>query len=574
MAVILFYGLLLGLAFVNMVMFVAFRSRQNNFYYGCFLIIVAISNCGYLFIALSRNLEEALLANKISYLAGVFLPTIVLLCVLDLCDINITWVGRAALMAFALSVYSLILSSGFSGTFYSVANYEYKNGFARLITTNGKLFPLFIIHTYMCIAMIIGVCIYSFWQRRSISYKNIILLLFMTVMSILIYTAKEVFDMRINFMPLAFVIDGCLSLALQHRIAMYDIPSIVAESILNEGNYGYMVLDRRRNYLASDSAAQAFFPQIAPLNVDSALPKDDPFFVRLLNLMDQLDDTLNPEMSYIERDGREYKIDVEFVINDKGHHTGYYVEITDATEERANQKALANYNRQLRADVERETQHLRDVQDRMLMGMANMIENRDNSTGGHIKRTSMGVKILVKELMSRDEFEGVFNSQYCAAMIKAAPLHDIGKIAVDDDILKKPGRFTPGEFEQMKQHAPKGAELLQSVIDDIEDPFFVSVAENMAHYHHERWNGTGYPDRLKGEQIPMEARVMAIADVYDALVSKRCYKDPMTYEEAAAIIKDGMGTQFDPSLEDVFDACRPRLERYYDAQLVLSEAAC
>ena len=144
---------------------------------------------------------------------------------------------------------------------------------------------------------------------------------------------------------------------------------------------------------------------------------------------------------------------------------------------------------------------------------------------------------------------------------------------MDDDILKKPGRFTPAEFEQMKKHAPKGAELLHTVIGDIEDPYFVKIAENMAHYHHERWNGSGYPDKLKGEQIPMEARVMAIADVYDALVSKRCYKDPMTYEQAANIIRECMGTQFDPALESVFETCRPRLEKYYDAQLDLAEQA-
>ncbi|MCR4691869.1 MAG: HD domain-containing protein, partial [Lachnospiraceae bacterium] len=103
--------------------------------------------------------------------------------------------------------------------------------------------------------------------------------------------------------------------------------------------------------------------------------------------------------------------------------------------------------------------------------------------------------------------------------------------------------------------------------------YFVQIAENMAHYHHERWNGNGYPDKLAGDQIPMEARIMAIADVYDALVSKRCYKDSMNYEDAAAIIREGMGTQFDPSLADVFEACRPRLEKYYDSQIKAAEIA-
>ena len=142
-------------------------------------------------------------------------------------------------------------------------------------------------------------------------------------------------------------------------------------------------------------------------------------------------------------------------------------------------------------------------------------------------------------------------------------MHDLGKIAVDDAILRKPGRFTPEEFEQMKKHAAEGARIVDQILKDTDDDEFHRIAVNVAHYHHERWDGSGYPEKLAGEQIPLEARIMAIADVYDALVSKRVYKESMPFDKADEIIMEGMGSQFDPGLKECYCAARPKLEEYY-----------
>ena len=149
------------------------------------------------------------------------------------------------------------------------------------------------------------------------------------------------------------------------------------------------------------------------------------------------------------------------------------------------------------------------------------------------------------------------------AIIKAAPMHDLGKIAVDDAILRKPGRFEPWEFEEMKKHAAEGGRIVHQVLEGTDDEYFRKIAENVASYHHERWDGSGYPKGLKGLEIPLEARIMAIADVYDALVSKRVYKESMSFEEADRIILEGMGKHFDQRLEEYYVAARPRLEEYY-----------
>ena len=169
--------------------------------------------------------------------------------------------------------------------------------------------------------------------------------------------------------------------------------------------------------------------------------------------------------------------------------------------------------------------------------MATMVESRDNSTGGHIRRTSEGVRMLIDAMKSLPQPpEGYpMNEEFCRNLIKAAPMHDLGKIAVDDAILRKPGRFTPEEFEKMKTHAAEGARIVHEILKSTDDLSFHVIAENVAHYHHERWDGSGYPDQLKQTEIPPEARIMAVADVYDALVSKRVYKEKMSFEQANKI---------------------------------------
>lgn len=143
-------------------------------------------------------------------------------------------------------------------------------------------------------------------------------------------------------------------------------------------------------------------------------------------------------------------------------------------------------------------------------------------------------------------------------------MHDLGKIGVDDSILCKKGKFTDDEYEQMKKHAEIGGKMVKDILTGVEEEEFVRVAENVAHYHHEKVNGKGYPMGLTGEQIPIEARIMALADVFDALVSKRCYKEAFTYDKAFSIIKEDSGSHFDPILAAIFCTCRPELEAYYD----------
>ena len=202
-----------------------------------------------------------------------------------------------------------------------------------------------------------------------------------------------------------------------------------------------------------------------------------------------------------------------------------------------------------------------DMQGKLVMGMATMVEGRDKLTGGHIKRTSKIVEFIANEMAKDTSLE--INHRFYINVIKAAPMHDLGKITVDDVILRKPGKFTPEEYAIMKTHSEEGSRIVADILKDGEDEYFEQIAINVAHYHHERWDGNGYPCGLKGEEIPLEARIMAIADVYDALVSKRVYKDEFSFEDANRIILDNMGTQFDKGLEKYYLQAREKIEEFY-----------
>jgi putative two-component system response regulator len=210
---------------------------------------------------------------------------------------------------------------------------------------------------------------------------------------------------------------------------------------------------------------------------------------------------------------------------------------------------------QTEAVIKREKQVSR-LQQEMIVAMANIIESRDGSTGGHVKRTGRYVALLVDILREENYHPEILTDDYVRMLCNAAYMHDIGKITIDDAILRKPGRFTPEEYEIMKKHAPNGGEIIRKTMSRIEEKEYVNIASDMATYHHERWDGNGYPEGLSGTNIPLCARIMSLADVFDALTSVRCYKDAMPEERAFSIMTEESGKQFDPELIGIMLAYR------------------
>ncbi len=198
------------------------------------------------------------------------------------------------------------------------------------------------------------------------------------------------------------------------------------------------------------------------------------------------------------------------------------------------------------------TETIAQMQDALIIVLADMVENRDEETGDHIRKTAAYTRIIMESLMELGYYTDQLTEKFMYDVEHSAPLHDIGKIAVSDVILNKPGKLTDEEFEIMKTHTTAGAQILSQVIEKVPDSGYLLEAKNLAEYHHEKWNGNGYPKGLSGEDIPLSARIMAVADVFDALVSERCYKKAFPFEKAMGIIQEDAGTHFDPKISEAF----------------------
>jgi putative two-component system response regulator len=216
------------------------------------------------------------------------------------------------------------------------------------------------------------------------------------------------------------------------------------------------------------------------------------------------------------------------------------------------QRELINYNNNLQDMVKARTKTILDMQNSVLKIVANLVESRDEITGGHVERTRQYLSLLLDGLIQMGLYTQEIENWNQDFFLQSSQLHDVGKISIPDKILLKPDRLTPEEFNEMKNHTLFGVRIIEAMQKETPESSFLSHAKILAGYHHEKWDGSGYPYGLRGQDIPLGGRLMAIADVYDALISTRPYKKPFTHEEAAKIILDGKGTQFDPDLADVF----------------------
>ncbi len=214
---------------------------------------------------------------------------------------------------------------------------------------------------------------------------------------------------------------------------------------------------------------------------------------------------------------------------------------------------LRDQNEFLENQVQMRIQDVLAIQDATIQVVTSLAETRDPETGNHIRRTQFYVKALAEKLSGLPRYKGILTGQYIQILYKSAPLHDIGKIGIPDKILLKPGRFTPEEFEIMKTHTTLGYEAIERAERQLGMKVdFLETAKQIALGHQEKWDGSGYPQGLAGEAIPLAARLMAVADVYDALISRRVYKEGMAHEDALGIMRDGRGSHFDPDILDAF----------------------
>ena len=554
-----YYGCLFGFSLILLYLYVLNWHRHFDVHITLVFVLVPITNLGYLLLSLSRNVEEALGGNRLVYIGGCYLLLIILLFIVRLCDISLNRWIRSIFFAFSTAVCLSAMTVGKLDIFYKEAVWTKVNGNVILTKVYGPMHTVFLFMLGMYAFLSLSMVAYSYAFKNQVSKKNLFLITAPAFAGVICYFVRRTLRAGFEILPLVYDFALVNYLIIIYRLSLYNVTDTVIKSLVDSGSIGVISVDEKMKYLGSNATARRIMPELNDMVVDRSIVNKEGNTRLLSEWIDAYQNEKKTAFTY-EHSDRIYRGEIGGIM-DRKIRRGYRFVLTDDTAEQRYLKLIRTYNIELEEKVEEKTKSLRAMHDNLVLSMAMMVESRDNSTGGHIRRTSEGVRILIEKMKESGKFD--LSEEFCKDLIKAAPMHDLGKIAVDDAVLRKPGRFTPEEFEAMKRHAPEGARIVHEILKGTDDFAFHQLAENVAHYHHERWDGSGYPDGLKGEQIPLEARIMAIADVYDALVSKRVYKDRMSFEQADKIITEGMGTQFDPGLADVYQSAKPALEAYY-----------
>ena len=529
-------------------------------------VTTLISNFGYSLLVFTTTLEAALIGNVFSYFGSICTIFFMFYVIIEMCGKKMPLPLGFLLFGYSIAVTVMVATTEMNHFFYKEVALSKLYGLTIIKTKNGP--GMFLYLAYLAIINISAIIIIlvTILQKKKASKRVLFSLLGMIVFGTLAYVIPVSLGVKFNLMPFTYIILQTYFLRFAFKANSYDLVANLMNVYKQRGGYGYIAFDHKKRLLGYDDFATEVFPQLKEIRLDSMIPDICTSMIEKLHYNDE-------SWNWNENCNKDFKIlnqEKAFIctihpMTARMKRTGFLLELRDDTEQQNYIKSISDFNKELSRMVREKTSQVTSMQESIIRGMAIMVESRDNSTGGHVARTSDSIRIFAQELLKHKNEIPEITQEFCDLLIKAAPMHDLGKIAVDDSILRKPGRYEPEEYEKMKIHAEKGAVIVQEVLRESTDKDFERIAENVAHYHHERWNGEGYPDHLKGEEIPLEARIMALADVFDALVSQRCYKSAMGFDEAFELIQQDLGKHFDPIIGKLFILCRPQIEKYYNS---------
>lgn len=548
---------------IGYVFFLLNRFQEHiSVYYTLMTVAVVIVNLGYLQMAGAKTEEAVLLGNQVYCLAYPFLLLFTIQTIADLCKTHIPAVVSWLCICLSLIIFMGASSVGRVDWYYRSVEIVIRDGYTFVEREYGPLHllsPIYIVITLGC-----GLCIVAnaLRKKKQVSHFVSVGSLSLLLLCSATFVGERMVGLKVELLPLAYTICAGGILLMLNRVATYDVRGISRQAIEESREYGFVICDGKCRLSGADEQAKQWFPELNELKIDYQIQDVSTDF--LLQLRKWILTGDSQDVVYLEREGRI--LEVCHSVSEMNRRKLHCIRIRDDTPQQQYLKLMERYNEELGAQVKEKTARLVEVQNDIIVSMASIVENRDNNTGGHIRRTSDVVRVFVEHLLATD-YSSVLTRETADQIIKAAPLHDFGKIAIPDSILNKPDKFVSEEYEIMKLHAQKGAEIVAQILQNSDDLQFKNIAVNVAHYHHEKWDGTGYPCGLTQEEIPLEARIMALADVFDALMSQRVYKEQFSYDKAFGIIEESSGSHFDPSLCRAFLQCRPQIETLYNSNL-------
>jgi putative two-component system response regulator len=338
------------------------------------------------------------------------------------------------------------------------------------------------------------------------------------------------------------------------RLGRWDINPTLGSMIWSKSMYAILEIDS-----STLATSDLFFSFVHPDDLEQV--------TALFNKMFVTQDPWTTRLRLLLKSGKIKWVHLRFYskFDTNGIPVHLYGTIQDITEMKKVEDELEKYSQHLEQLVEEKVQEISSSQMATIYALIKLSESRDDDTGSHIERTASFCRLLAQKIQFIPQYADVVTGTFIETIYKASPLHDIGKVGIPDSILIKPGKLTDEEFAVMKTHVQIGYDTLSKVVQQYDRNEFLRMGMDIALYHHEKWNGGGYNNGLKGDEIPLSARIMALSDVYDALRSKRVYKDAFSHEKSMEIIISSQGSHFDPALVDVFNRYQDEFESLYES---------
>ncbi|MDO5140465.1 MAG: HD domain-containing protein [Eubacteriales bacterium] len=552
----IFYFVLFLISFVYLFLLLFRFGQSASVYYYLLSVCIILINFGYWQESIAATLEAAMTASRVSYLGSAFVCYFMVCSIAQLTKTKLPPAVHCIGTGMGILILLLAMTIGYSGIYYKSAQLMHSNGFSYIVNEYGPMHAIFVGEIILWLLFGIVIVLIAFTKGKKVSYISCIgSLAVMASVAVVYFIRGSVCSM----LPLAYDAGFAVILFLLLRISLYNPIGLSEQFIKDSLEYGFISFDSKGHFLDGNSIARKWFPEINDLKIDRLIPSCHTDFLKQVHdWIDGHDD----EAVHFFHFGEQIIEAKKIILPIRKKKTMLFIQLRDDTKQQKYLEHIENKNFDLKHDIAFKTHKIEQLREDIIIGMASIVENRDSNTGGHIRRTSDIVRVFAEHLMENGSLPEL-TEHAVDCIIRSAPLHDFGKIAIPDAILNKPGKYTPEEFEEMKKHPVQGAAIVDRILQNCEDTQLKSIACNIAHYHHEKWDGSGYPDGLKGEEIPVEARIMALADVFDALVSKRVYKEQFSFEKAFSIIRESSGSHFDPFLCEQFAACRDSLIAIY-----------
>lgn len=507
-------------------------------------VILVMLNClGRYLVAATESLEVALLANKMLYAGACYVSPVLVLILAKLCGFKMPNILKAAMFLYSSIIMAAVLTIGNSRLYYKSVELVSGNGYNYLVKTYGPMHVLYSIFTFIYASAMVFFIIYAVKERHRISLRTVATMGGIGAAVFCIYILQRITGSNISFLALGYLVGVALLIRYFETVDMYDMSANIYHSIDLLDEYGYIAVDNKYRYANANHLVKELFPEMDAWVVDKEIPVSDSYLYREIICYLLEWDGKEKEPKIVSVNENFYQISVRYITHGKKGNVGYLLEFVDRTLEKKYYNTVEEYNVSMEREVAEKTEEILEQQRKTkelfvqtVTALSDAVDAKDRYTSGHSKRVAEYARMIAARMgKDKEEQDEIY---------RAGLLHDVGKIRVPAEIINKAGKLTDEEFNIIKLHPVTGYHILSGISGNE----YIAAA---AKYHHERFDGKGYPNGLSGENIPEVARILSVADAYDAMASNRSYRAALPQEVVRSEIEKGKGTQFDPYVADI-----------------------